>query len=118
MPPSRHNLRKPSRDSLKVPNPSLPRPDPQGSGFPFPLLKANQMTTVEDALSASLRLAASGTYATARAASAALWDAIDACPNDTDRDLLFDTARATFRQYAGAAGLKNWRAHWYRLLRC
>jgi hypothetical protein len=75
------------------------------------------MTTVDDALYANLRLAASGTYANARAASAALWDAIEACPNDTDKDLLFENARATFRQHAVAAGRKNWRLHWYRLSR-
>jgi hypothetical protein len=77
------------------------------------------MTIANDALSARLRIAACGTYADMRPAYTALWDVMDACSDDLAREVVFETARRMFREYAFEAGhrahLVN--ARWYMLTR-
>lgn len=78
------------------------------------------MQTVRDAtliLSVCLRAAAlTGTVNDTRAAAIALDNALAACPNDDERDVLFSIASKMFRHNAAHAGLEDWRASWQRIL--
>jgi hypothetical protein len=77
------------------------------------------MQTANAALSASLRLAARGTYADMRPAHNAFWDVMDACPDDLAREVVYENARRVFRDYAREAGHRTHAANarWYRLTR-